>query len=49
MPVGARLDPQTGVFTWLPGPGFHGTFALEFIAGGGNGAVTRQRVTVTIE
>jgi len=49
LPVGARLDPQTGVFTWLPGPGFHGTFALEFIAGGGNGAVTRQRVTVTIE
>ncbi|HNX98645.1 MAG TPA: hypothetical protein PKK12_13295, partial [Candidatus Aminicenantes bacterium] len=49
LPIGARLNPETGIFTWLPGPGFRGTFTLEFVAGGGNEAAALQRVSVTIE
>jgi len=48
LPVGARLDPGTGVFTWLPGPGFRGTFTLEFVAGHGDGTVARTRVRVEV-
>jgi len=49
LPIGSRLDPQTGLFTWLPGPGFRGTFALEFLTGRNDGTAARQRVRVRIE
>jgi len=48
LPIGARLDPGTGVFTWLPGPGFWGTFTLEFVAGGEGGKARRQRVNAIV-
>jgi hypothetical protein len=28
LPVGAQIDPVTGVFTWSPGPGFVGSYDL---------------------
>jgi hypothetical protein len=30
LPIGARLDPDTGRFTWNPGPGFVGTYDFQF-------------------
>jgi len=49
LPIGARLDPDTGLFTWLPGPGFAGAFTLEFVACPEGGTARRQRVVVTID
>jgi hypothetical protein len=49
LPAGSRLDAQTGVFTWLPGPGFRGEFTLEFIANRGNSTTLRHPVKVRIE
>jgi len=49
LPVCARLDPDTGVFTWLPGPGFRGSFALEFLADRCTGTIARQRVVMRID
>jgi hypothetical protein len=30
LPIGSRLDPGEGTFTWLPGPGFLGAYDLAF-------------------
>ena len=30
LPVGSTLDPATGVFSWVPGPGFLGRHVLHF-------------------
>ena len=30
LPIGARLDPDTGRFTWNPGAGFVGTYDFQF-------------------
>ncbi len=48
LPIGARLDPDTGVFTWLPGPGFRGTFTLEFISEKDAQTARRQRVLIRV-
>jgi hypothetical protein len=34
LPIGSRLDPASGVFTWHPGVGFVGTYDFLFEAGG---------------
>lgn len=49
LPVGSQLDSQSGIFTWLPGPGFHGTFEFEFLARSADGTVKRQRIKVILE
>ena len=43
LPTGSQLDTATGVFTWVPGPGFIGTYNLVFLSG-----TTRVPVAVTI-
>jgi hypothetical protein len=34
LPIGSRLDPATGQFTWAPGVGYRGTYRLVFVRGG---------------
>lgn len=41
LPVGSALDPETGLFTWMPGPGYLGTYRLEFARG-------EERVSVDV-
>lgn len=41
LPLGSRLDPATGQFTWAPGVGYHGTYRLAFVRGS-------ERVTVEV-
>lgn len=48
LPVGSTLDRDAGVFRWLPGPGFVGTYQLSFDVGQCDGSVTRVDVEVTI-
>jgi len=49
LPAGSNLDAKTGIFTWLPGPGFRGEFTLEFTANLGNETILRHQVKVRIE
>jgi len=34
LPAGSRFDPTTGVFTWMPAPGYFGTYHVVFLRGG---------------
>jgi len=34
LPVGSHLDRATGLFTWMPGPAYLGTYRLTFVRGG---------------
>jgi len=44
LPAGSSLDPATGHFTWMPGPGFLGVYRLAFQRG-----EARVDVEVTID
>lgn len=48
LPIGSRLDPATGDFTWTPGVGFIGAYELEFVGGAGTADEVRVPVTVVI-
>jgi len=48
LPIGSTLDPKTGTFSWMPGPGFLGTYDLVFIKEDGLGMTNRIPVKVTI-
>jgi hypothetical protein len=43
LPPGSHLDPTTGVFTWMPGPGHLGAYRLVFL---GRGEKTVIDVTI---
>ena len=49
LPIGSTLDPVKGTFSWLPGPGFLGTYDLVFVKETAFGATTRIQVAVTIK
>jgi len=34
LPEGSHLDTTTGLFTWMPGPGYLGTYRLTFVRAG---------------
>ena len=36
LPVGSTLDAESGVFSWMPGPGFLGKHVLHFAVVAGN-------------
>jgi hypothetical protein len=48
LPIGSTLEPKSGVFSWIPGPGFLGKFHLVFVETGPDGSVTRKDVLVEI-
>ncbi|MCX6563415.1 MAG: hypothetical protein NTU60_07395, partial [Candidatus Aminicenantes bacterium] len=48
LPIGSTLDPLTGTFSWLPGPGFVGAYDLVFIREAGSGMKRRIPIKVTI-
>ena len=31
LPIGSFLDAETGIFSWIPGPGYYGMYTLLFI------------------
>jgi hypothetical protein len=44
LPAGSQLDGAAGTFTWMPGPGYVGTYELAFVQEGGQ---TRVSVSVS--
>ena len=48
LPVGSRLDADTGIFTWQPGVGFVGSYDLVFVRRDEPGLVARQDVRVVL-
>jgi subtilisin family serine protease len=48
LPIGASLDTKTHIFYWQLGPGFVGTYQLDFLTTGPAGT-TRKRIRIKIE
>ncbi|NIM18244.1 MAG: hypothetical protein GTO45_40205 [Candidatus Aminicenantes bacterium] len=48
LPVGSTLDKERGIFSWLPGPGFMGSYQLVFIEKKSNGEMNKKFVNVKI-
>ncbi len=46
LPVGSRLDPATGVFTWQPGVAFVGSYDFVFVQPGST--ATRREVRIVL-
>jgi hypothetical protein len=49
LPVGSRLDPRAGVFTWAPGVGFVGAYDLSFVQRAGGRPVARKDVRIVLQ
>ena len=47
LPVGSRLDPESGTFVWQPGVGFVGSYDLAFLRQRG-GRLVRQDVRIVL-
>jgi hypothetical protein len=48
LPIGSRLDPVTGVFTWQPGVGFVGAYDFVFVRRVSGTAVSAQDVRIVL-
>jgi hypothetical protein len=48
LPIGSRLDAETGVFTWQPGVGFVGVYDLLFVRRDGPRVLARQDARVVL-
>ena len=48
LPIGSTLDQDKGVFSWMPGPGFLGTYDLIFLRDDGFGVKRKIPVKVII-
>jgi len=48
LPVGSTLDARTGMFSWMPGPGFIGTYDLVFVEKSAFGLTRSIKMKVTI-
>ena len=49
LPIGSTLNARTGRLSWMPGPGFLGTYDLVFIKEDGFGITRRIPIRVTIK
>jgi len=48
LPIGSTLNKITGRFSWIPGPGFIGTYRLVFIETGREGEKNRKNIMISI-
>jgi len=49
LPVGSTLDRRAGRFSWMPGPGFVGTYELVFVEHAGSVPIRSIKVIIEIE
>lgn len=48
LPIGSTLDARSGVFYWIPGPGFTRQYQLVFFERGESGDYNRRDITVVV-
>jgi hypothetical protein len=48
LPIGSRLDPSTGEFTWQPGVGFVGAYDFVFVRSSEGRVVARQDIRIVL-
>jgi hypothetical protein len=48
LPIGSKLDPDTGVFTWAPGVGFVGAYDLVFVRQHAEEPAARREVRIVL-
>ncbi|MCX6562528.1 MAG: hypothetical protein NTU60_02855 [Candidatus Aminicenantes bacterium] len=48
LPIGSTLDPRSGVFAWMPGPGFVGRYDLVFVIMDESGLTRKIPVRIRI-
>jgi YVTN family beta-propeller protein len=48
LPIGSMLDSLTGRFSWMPGPGFLGSYDLVFVESGGANPPRSFRVRIVV-
>jgi hypothetical protein len=48
LPIGSTFNPQKGIFSWIPGPGFIGTYRFVFLEEKQNREWTKTSITVNI-
>jgi hypothetical protein len=48
LPIGSTFNPQTGIFSWIPGAGFVGTYRFIFLEEKQNKELSRTFITVNI-
>ena len=48
LPIGASLDVQRGIFTWMPGVGFVGDYSFAFLVNDASGKVKRKNIRIRI-
>jgi len=49
LPIGSTLDDESGTFSWIPGPGFLGTYSLVFVLTDTNGQSFNKPIEIKIE
>jgi hypothetical protein len=48
LPIGSTLNPETGVFSWIPVPGHLGSFNLIFVETAADGTRTKKSIILEI-
>jgi hypothetical protein len=48
LPIGSTFNPQKGIFSWQPGPGFVGTYRFIFLEKKQNSEWSKIFITVNI-
>lgn len=49
LPVGSTFDPQRGVLSWQPGPGFLGEYSFVFLRRSASGELDKKLVKIRID
>jgi hypothetical protein len=49
LPIGSSLNKRTGIFSWIPGPGFYGLYNFVFIRHGRKGILEKIFVNIQIK
>ncbi|MGE5344087.1 MAG: fibronectin type III domain-containing protein [Candidatus Omnitrophota bacterium] len=48
LPIGSTWEEESGIFYWLPGPGFIGTYTWEFTQPDESGASKMRKMVITV-